>query len=145
VPVNKNSPDTSYGTQYFASINSQNSTIFQFDIPQSYSGNECSVVFLWPEQSQLETSSYTTSGSGGLTFSELNSQTTTSTTYQSAGTGSEVGSVSNAAAGNSYVIASGSCAAGQSVSYEVSATGSLSLSFFEDWNPSPIGVFITTC
>ena len=145
VPVNKNSPSTSYGTQYDASINQENSTIFQFDIPQSYAGKQCSLVFLWPKQSQLETSSFTTSGSGGLTFGQCSAQTTASTTYQSAGDCKTVGSISNAAAGNSYVVASGPCAAGQSVSYEASATGSLSLSFFEDWNPSPIGAFITSC
>ena len=69
-----------------------------------------------------------------------------STTYNNApGISGEVGAVSSVAPGNSYTISSGPCAAGQRVGYEVSATGSLALDYFQDFNPSPIGLYITVC
>merc|ERR1711939_1282273 len=55
VPVNKGSPDESYGTSYFGQVNSTTSSIFNFDIPSSYEGKTCSVVFLFPKKEDLET------------------------------------------------------------------------------------------
>jgi hypothetical protein len=60
------------------------------------------------------------------------------------------------------MVASGACQAGTTMSILASSTGGLSLSYFEvrisnpssrepsltkyqDWNPSPIGVFLTSC
>jgi hypothetical protein len=70
--------------------------------------------------------------------------------------------VDNAMPGNSYMVATGACQAGTTMSVLASSTGGLSLSYFEvrslnllshgsslikkqDWNPSPIGVFLTSC
>ena len=47
--------------------------------------------------------------------------------------------------GNEYVVASGSCYAGQRVAWEISATGNLSLDYFQSSNPTPIGLYITVC
>ncbi|KAF1344221.1 ubiquitin 3 binding protein But2 C-terminal domain-containing protein [Delphinella strobiligena] len=146
IPVNSNHPDQSYGTQYDAYIGGGNSTVFNFDIPSSYEGKQCTVLFLFPEKSQLETSDFTLSGSGSLTFEQLSSAVPLDVTYSSLPSGkSQLGKVETCTPGNSYVISSGSCAAGTTESIEVSASGDLSLEFFEDWNPSPIGVFITSC
>ena len=49
------------------------------------------------------------------------------------------------APGNAYTIASFPCPAGQTVSYEVKAVGDTYLRDFQDYNPSPIGVYITKC
>jgi hypothetical protein len=49
------------------------------------------------------------------------------------------------APGNSYTVASGACAAGQRVSYELCATGDYALNYFQDYNPSPIGLYIREC
>ncbi|KAF2165697.1 hypothetical protein M409DRAFT_23987 [Zasmidium cellare ATCC 36951] len=145
VPVSSSQPDKSYGTQYNATIKSDECTVFNFDIPQSYSGKSCSTVFLFPEQSQLETSSYTFSGSGNLVFSELSKAASQDVTWKSLPSKkSQLGSV-GVSPGNSYAISTESCAAGTTQSIEVCGTGDLSLEFFEDWNPSPIGVFITSC
>lgn len=76
VPVSSASPDTAYGTGYNGIVNSTVSTIFNFDIPSSYSGKTCSLVFLFPLQSQLETSSYTFSGNGAIDFKQLGSVAT---------------------------------------------------------------------
>merc|ERR1712072_976022 len=41
VPVNKDSPDESYGTSYFGQVNSTTSSIFNFDVPYDYEGKTC--------------------------------------------------------------------------------------------------------
>lgn len=59
VPVNSAEPDKAYGTQFNGTASGTISTIFNFDIPASYAGKECSIEFLFPTQDQLETSAYT--------------------------------------------------------------------------------------
>ncbi|KAH0360229.1 hypothetical protein KCU65_g9513, partial [Aureobasidium melanogenum] len=146
IPVNKNSPSTSYGTQYDAYFSSANSTVFNFDIPSSYSGKQCSVIFLLPNKSQLVTSDFTMSGSGGIKFDQLSSPAPLSVSYATCpAVKSTLGMVDNVMPGNSYVVSSGACQAGSTISILASATGSLSLELFEDWNPSAIGLFITSC
>lgn len=133
VPISSGSPDTAYGTQYDAYIDSENSTIFNFDIPSSYEGMTCTTIFLFPEIADLETSSYTFSGSGDLVFSELSTAATEETTYNTAPSVESVLDTIAIESGNSYVVASGSCAAGTTVSIELSSQSGLSLEFFEDW------------
>ncbi|KAF2159610.1 hypothetical protein M409DRAFT_70921 [Zasmidium cellare ATCC 36951] len=145
VPVSSSQPDHAYGTQYNATITSSECTIFNFDIPASYSGKSCSTIFLFPEQSQLETSSFDISGTGSIVFSSLSSAANQQTTWNNAPSKKQqLGSVSPVP-GNSYAISTSQCSPGSTQSIEVCGTGSLSLSFFEDWNPSPIGVYVTSC
>ncbi|KAG9666699.1 hypothetical protein KCU99_g9644, partial [Aureobasidium melanogenum] len=146
IPVNKNSPSTSYGTQYDAYISSSNSTIFNFDIPSSYAGKQCTVIFLLPNKSQLATSDFSLSGAGGITFDQLTSPAPLSVTYATTpAVKSTLDTISSVTPGNSYVVSSGACQAGSTISILASATGSLNLEYFEDWNPSAIGLFITSC
>jgi len=145
VPVSSAQPDKAYGTQYNATISPEECTIFNFDIPSSYAGKQCSTVFLFPEQSQLETSAYTFSGSGELVFSELSKVAYQKTTWNTCPSKkSELGSIA-IQSGNSYTVSSGSCAAGTTQSIEVCSSNGLSLEFFEDYNPSPLGLYITSC
>ncbi|KAH0172218.1 hypothetical protein KCU67_g1822, partial [Aureobasidium melanogenum] len=146
IPVNKNSPSTSYGTQYDAYISSSNSTIFNFDIPSSYAGKQCTVIFLLPNKSQLATSDFSLSGAGGITFDQLTSPAPLSVTYATCpAVKTTLDTISSVTPGNSYVVSSGACQAGSTISILASATGSLNLEYFEDWNPSAIGLFITSC
>jgi hypothetical protein len=163
IPVNKDMPSTSYGTQYFAYLSSSNSTIFNFDIPSSYAGKQCSVIFLFPKQSELQTSSFTMSGAGGIKFDQLTSAAPLNVNYATCpAVKTNLGMVANATPGNSYMVATGACQAGTTMSILASSTGGLSLSYFEvrisiplslellltehqDWNPSPIGLFLTSC
>ena len=144
VPVSSSSPNTAYGTSYFGAANKTTCSIFNFDIPSSYSGQTCTVVFLFPEQSQLQTSSYTVSGSGGLEFSSCSSAASQSTMWDSKPSCQQVSTV-NAAPGNSYTITTGKCKAGQTVSYEMCASGDFSLNYFQDYNLSPIGLYVRAC
>ena len=144
VPVSKSNKDTAYGTSYNGKITSDISTIFNFDIPSSYTGT-CSLVFLFPEQSQLETSSFTFSGNGEFDFTQLSSVATQSTTYATQGGVKTDFGVKTATPGSSVVVSTFACPAGQAVSYEISSASGSSLEYFQDYNPSPIGLYITTC
>ncbi|KAE9365122.1 hypothetical protein N431DRAFT_518127 [Stipitochalara longipes BDJ] len=144
IPVSKSSPNKAYGTSYNGKITSDISSIFNFDVPSSYTGT-CSLVFLFPEQANLETSSFTFAGDGNISITELNSVATQSTTYATQGNvASELGSGS-VAPGQDVVISTFPCPAGKTVSYEMSSVSGTSLEYFQDYNPSPIGLYIRSC
>ncbi|KAF2137171.1 uncharacterized protein K452DRAFT_312603 [Aplosporella prunicola CBS 121167] len=145
VPVNSTTPDQAYGTSYNGEISSHVCSTFNFDIPQSYEGSTCSVVFLFPKKEDLETSNYTVSGSGSAKFSELSSAVSQETTWKTVPeTSKDLGSIS-LEAGNGYTITSGECQAGKTVSYEICGEGSFSLNYFQDYNPSPLGLYVRKC
>ncbi|KAI5208019.1 hypothetical protein E4T38_02985 [Aureobasidium subglaciale] len=160
IPINKDQPGTSYGTQYNAYISSSNSTIFNFDIPASYSGKQCSVIFLFPKKSDLETSDFTMSGSGGMKFDQLASPAPLTVSYSSCpAVSSNMGTIASVTPGNSYIVATGACQPGTTMSILASGTGGMSLTVrpsiqsilviilltLTTGNPSPIGVYITSC
>merc|ERR1712070_1031668 len=127
VPVSSEHPDQAYGTSYNGQINGTTSSIYNFDIPQSYKGQTCSLVFLFPEKSQLETSDFTFNGQGSISVDHLSSAASQSTTYNSCPKTAEHAGSFSPMPGNSYVISTGECAAGTTQSYDLSANGGLSL------------------
>lgn len=146
VLVDKNQPDTALNTGFNGIVSPTVSSIFNFDIPPSYGGRTCSLVFLFPTRESLQTSNYTLSGSGGLDITRLVSASTAETTYNNQpAVNVTFPSIPNLQAGNSYTIGSGGCFAGARVAYKVSATGSLDLNYFQDFNPAPIGLYVTVC
>jgi hypothetical protein len=102
-------------------------------------------VFLFPEKQDLETSSYSFSGDGQIDFAQLSSPASSSTSYSNMPSVSKDFGTTTVAPGNSYVISTFSCPAGQTVGYEMKNAGSTDLNFFEDYNPSPLGLYITVC
>ncbi|KAL8953111.1 MAG: hypothetical protein Q9222_000994 [Ikaeria aurantiellina] len=146
VPVDKDQPDTALNTGYNGHFSPTVSSIFNFDIPPSDEGKTCSLVFLFPTRDQLQTSNYTLSGSGGIDIVRLNDPASSETTYNNQPSVEQaVGSVPDLQAGNSYVIGSGDCFAGRRVGYKISATGSLDLDYFQNYDPEAIGLYITVC
>ena len=146
VLVNKDSPTTASGDSYNGTFSSTVSSIFNFDIPESDSGKTCSLVFLLPTLSEMISSAFSLSGSGGLDVAQLKSPATEQTSYSTIpNVEKDLGGPTSITPGNEYVIASGSCAAGQTVSYAVSATGSLALNYFQDSVAAAIGFYITVC
>ncbi|KAJ5928586.1 hypothetical protein N7466_007542 [Penicillium verhagenii] len=145
VPINSSAPSTAYGTQYFGTVSETVSTIFNFDIPSSYEGSTCNLVFMFPEKADLETSDYTFSGDGKIDFSKLSEVASSSTSYDNAPSVSEDLGDITITAGNTYVVSTFTCPAGETVAYEMSEAGSTYLYFFEDYNPSPLGLYITKC
>ena len=147
VPVSSSQPDKAEGTSYNGTISPDMSSIFNFDLPQSYAGKTCSLVFLFPEQKDLKTSFYAFNNKGGISVSELSAPATEQTTYNSKPKAAVagIGSISSVKPGSSYVVASHECNAGARQAFEFSSTGDLDLSYFQDYNPSPIGAYITVC
>jgi hypothetical protein len=145
VPISSEHPDQAYGTSYNGQINSTVSTIFNFDIPKEYNGKQCSIVFLFPNKQDLQTAGYTFGGSGNLGCAELSSAASQKTSWSNApAVKKDLGNIA-LQPGNSYVVATGDCQAGSTQSIELSSKDGLSLNFFEDYNPSPLGLYITSC
>ncbi|KAL8994546.1 MAG: hypothetical protein Q9169_005510 [Polycauliona sp. 2 TL-2023] len=146
VPVDKNQPDAALGTSYNGLVTPTISSLYNFDLPAAYEGRTCSLVFLFPTRDQLQTSDYTLSGSGGLNVERLEEPADSATSFNNQPKVNDtVGVVPDLQPGNSYVIRSGLCYAGSRIGYKVSATGSLDLDYFQDYNPEPIGLYVTVC
>ncbi|KAH6639795.1 ubiquitin 3 binding protein But2 C-terminal domain-containing protein [Boeremia exigua] len=145
IPVDSEQSSKAFGTSYNGKVDSHTCSIFNFDIPTSYSGKTCSVVFLFPEQKDLETSSFTVSGTGPVSFTKLKGPASQQTTWANQpGKDYDLASI-EITPGNSYSIASGDCAAGQTVSYEICSEGDFALDYFQDYNPSPLGLYVRQC
>lgn len=143
--MSSSSPDESYGTSYNGYVDSDNTTAFNFDIPQSDEGKTCTLLFLFPKKEDLETTDYTFNGQGSIDFAQLSDAVSEDTSYSSCPSKQQdLGSVTPQP-GGSYVVQSGPCAAGTTETIQMSASGGLELEWFNDWNPSPLGLFITTC
>ncbi|KAJ5730357.1 uncharacterized protein N7483_004865 [Penicillium malachiteum] len=137
IPINSASPDTASGTSFNGEVTSTISSIFNFDIPPSDSGKTCSLVFLFPEKADLQTSSFTFSGDGKVNFSELSKAASSSTTFSNAPfVSNNIGDVT-ISPGHSYVISTFSCPAGQAIAFEMKNAGTTNLDYFQDFNPSP--------
>ncbi|KAI0551500.1 ubiquitin 3 binding protein But2 C-terminal domain-containing protein [Xylaria curta] len=146
IPVDSANANSAPGTSNFGEVTSTISTAFNFDIPQSDSGKTCNLVFYFPTQSQLETSSYTFSGSGAIEFGRLSSPVTKGTSYSSLPSVAESYGQKTVTPGSGHTISSFACPAGQSVAFEMKAAkGDTSTSFryFQDYNPCPLGLYIT--
>ena len=104
------------------------------------------MVFLFPTRDQLQTSNYTLSGSGGFLVELLNEPADSATSFNNQPeVNVTVNTVPDVQPGNSYVVGSGACFSNARIGYKVSATGSLDLDYFQDYNPAPIGLYVTVC
>ncbi|KAJ5807022.1 hypothetical protein N7474_010614 [Penicillium riverlandense] len=137
VPINSASPGTAAGTQFNGEVTSTISSIFNFDIPSSDSGKTCSLVFSFPQQADLQTSSFTLSGDGKVDIARLSGAASSSTTFNNApSVAQDLGDIT-ISPGNTFVVSTFSCPAGQTVAFEMKNAGSTNLKFFEDFNPPP--------
>ncbi|KAI0532622.1 ubiquitin 3 binding protein But2 C-terminal domain-containing protein [Xylaria digitata] len=146
IPVDSSAPDSAPGTSYFGEVSPTISSAFNFDIPQSASGRTCNLVFYFPTQSQLETSSFNFTGSGAVDFQRLGSPVSESTSYANLPPAAESYGTQTLAPGNGYQITSFGCPAGQAVAFEMTAANgdnSTDFRYFQDYNPCPIGLYVT--
>lgn len=146
-PVSSLNPNTVYGPQYFASLGGGNSTIFTFDYQHA---GTCTLEFKFPSTAQIKalqgTTSYQISGASiAVTLYQLNNVASIGSTYSSKPTrGQSFTGV--LAPGTNTTFASFPCPTGTSVSYElVSNIDNNKLSFFEDYNPPPLGLLALMC
>ncbi|OQE46379.1 hypothetical protein PENCOP_c001G00901 [Penicillium coprophilum] len=145
IPVDSSSPSTTAGTGFNGTVSSTTSTLFNFDIPAADAGKTCSLIFLFPKLEDLETSSYSFSGDGKIDFAKLSSTADSSTNFGNMPSVSQDLGTITVNPGSSYLVSTFSCPAGQAVAYEMKNAGTTHFNFFEDWNPSPLGLYITTC
>lgn len=146
VPVDKSWPDKAYGTKLNGTFSDRICTIFNFDINPRFSGKTCSLAFLFPKQEHLETSAYrfdTWSDKASLQFYKLKTPATWDTTWNT------VGPKELLAEGPIYPdLAVGSythkCPGGKTESIMVCGKD-VYLDYFQDFNPSPIGMYMRTC
>lgn len=137
IPIDSSSPNKVAGTSFNGTITSTISSIFNFDFLPSSANKQCSLVFLFPTQDKLETSAFTFSGDGAISFLELQAPASSSTSFSNAPQVKVDFGVTNVSPGHTYTIATFACPAGQTVAFELKNAGSTSLDFFEDFNPAP--------
>ncbi|KAI9682072.1 MAG: hypothetical protein M1817_000126 [Caeruleum heppii] len=133
------------GNTLFPEITPTVSTIFNFDLPPTTAGHICSVVFLFPLQHELQTSSYDFHGNGKVHFSFLDGVANHETTVANAPPIHHEYGAPTITPGGSYLIASYPCPAGERISIKAAASGDTHLKYFQDYNPKPIGLYITVC
>ena len=144
IPVNQSQPDEAAGTSYDGQFGPSISSMYNFDITEM--DKTCSLVFLFPDQSEMPSSSFTLTGSGGVNVSRLVAPATASTTWNNAPLAVQVlGSVAAFSPGNTYSIATFPCPGGQTICIELAATGSLSFEYFQDSAAPGIGLYVTVC
>ncbi|RYP44469.1 hypothetical protein DL768_009068 [Monosporascus sp. mg162] len=146
IPIDSSKPDVAEGTSYFGEVSKTKSSVFDFNIPPSADGKTCKLVFLFPQHEDLETSSFTFSGAGELDFARLSKPVDQQTSYSNVPDVAEDLGQFTVKPGNAYNIASFDCPAGERASIEMAnaADEDTSLRFFQDYNPCPIGLFMTT-
>ncbi|KAI9656339.1 MAG: hypothetical protein M1821_005002 [Bathelium mastoideum] len=145
VPVDAAHPDKVIGTSYFGKVSGNISSIFDFDIPEFDAGKSCSLVFLLPIRSSLDTSDFSLTGTGAIDFLALAAAANSSTTYNNRPAPLQNLGHITVVPGNSYTLGSFACPGGKRVGVEVSAYGDTYLSWFQDFNPPAIGLYITIC
>jgi hypothetical protein len=154
LPISPEAPDYAYGNSYVAYVSPDNTTVFNFDIPEEepYTGT-CALLFLFPYDSQLgiENLPFYFSGleeeegeNGGLDFALLSGVAGPELTYQTTPSVDTDYGKTKVVPGNSYTIATFPCKSGET-SYSVSSVGNVELDFFQDSEPDPIGLYIVPC
>lgn len=146
VPVDELSPDAARGNSLNGTIAPGVCSIFNFDIRPEHKGKQCSAIFLLPEHDKLETSAYSMEGSGKLYFYELHDAATHETTWNNKAKGEPfpVGPV-DIKPGKKMALKQEACRPGEKFGIQVCSDGDLSLNFFQDYNPEPIGMYIRVC
>lgn len=152
IKVNAERPDDlSWGSPFDANVlGNKISTIFNFDIPQWWAGKTCSLIFLFPTKDQLQTSNFNWEPTWGVAaFSELAKPATEATTYNNKGPAVHNFGEFNLSPGHSYVISTHKCPAGKRVGMEMAGHSrngyQFNLSYFQDYNPAPIGLYLRAC
>jgi hypothetical protein len=154
LPTSPEAPDYAFGDSYIAYISSDNTTIFNFDVPDSspYTGN-CALLFLFPYASTLSlpNSPFYFSGieeeegeNGGLDFALLKGVADPEVTYRTIPPVDTDYGKTKILPGNGYTIATFPCRSG-TTSYAVSSVGNVELDYFQDSGSDPIGLYIVPC
>jgi hypothetical protein len=145
IPVDQSKPDKTHGTNFNGTITDKACTIYNFDVRPSLAGQSCSLVWLFPEQKDLETSSFTYSGSKKPTMevSHVHKPADEHTTWNKVGA-KDVVAKGPVVPGQNFNALTMECPGGQKVAYMLCGKD-VSLNYFQDFNPSPIGLYMRAC
>ena len=109
--------------------------MFNFDIPASNAGKQCTLTFLFPEKASLETSSYSTSGDGLFEFYQLSKPATKSMSWDSSPDFSASLGTYMLTPGSAATISTFACPAGQTIGIWMDSANDAMLNYFQDFNP----------
>ena len=145
--ISASNPDEAFGPQFNGVFTPNDiSSIFSFDIPASRADANCTLEFIFPDQSQLQTSSFSYSGGGSFFFTGYNPGScpgpqTTFNNQPQPGPFPAFPPI-HMEPGNAYTIDIGPCfvSAGTCVA-GLTSTNDTSFNFFQDFNECPIGVY----
>ncbi|KAL5324538.1 hypothetical protein ACEPPN_009084 [Leptodophora sp. 'Broadleaf-Isolate-01'] len=146
-------PNEPVGDQYMVWISPAASTLFNFDIPTSYTGT-CSLIFLFPFMSELDPSAgkYKYSGmeqveyqNGGLNFALLAGVADNSTTYNTTPPVAVDYGKTKILPGNKYTVSTFPCPAGKTITIEGSSVNKTELDYFQNTESQPIGLYLVPC
>ncbi|KAL1643095.1 hypothetical protein SLS58_005064 [Diplodia intermedia] len=140
VPVDASKPDFAPGTSLFGTVSKTVKTYFNFDIPSKYVGKSCAVVFMLPQQSQLETSSFELKGSGHV-FGGWTKEVSKETTFNTAPEGLKSKVSGTLRPGQSYVFGRTQCKPGV-MTFVMEGASDTYFKWFQDFNPCPIGLYL---
>lgn len=108
------------------------STLYTFDIPASYAGRVCELVFFFPKEHEMGPVNFKFSGKGQISFAKLKAVAPADTTYVNAPAKLfDFGSYA-VQLDNSYLIGSHERPAGTSVTFELSGLGEMYLGYFQN-------------
>lgn len=148
VPIDRANPDMAYGQSPYGQVSPNASSLFTFDIPATDAGKSCKVFFALPSQ---QSASYFLSGDGSVVFSRLGGDVNQGTTYNDVLSGRAGGRAALGALkltpGNTYVLESFACPAGQKLTYALDEPvgRDTCLVYKQGATPVPIGMFVSTC
>ncbi|KAF2835267.1 hypothetical protein M501DRAFT_1020042 [Patellaria atrata CBS 101060] len=144
VPIDASKPHKACGTQYNGVCSATKSTIYNFDIPESYKGKTCSLIFLFPKKGHMETSDYKYNGHGSIRASVLWAPADEHTTYANAPAKKRDFGSFDIKPGHEYVLDTYPCRHGMRIGFELESEG-IELEYFQDYNPEPIGLYLRQC
>ncbi|KAK0271774.1 hypothetical protein LTR35_013250 [Friedmanniomyces endolithicus] len=143
VHVDEKLQDKALGNSLNGLAAGSKSSIFNFDIPAADAGKTCSLKFLLPAEGTMETSNYKLSGNGSFEFAILQEPATKDTTYETMPKVHDYLNDFELVPGNAYTVSSYPCPPGGSVGIWMYATGDAKLEYFQDFNPCPVGLYVT--
>ncbi|KAL2073786.1 hypothetical protein VTL71DRAFT_11112 [Oculimacula yallundae] len=153
VPASIGMPDASIGTQYMVYISPAATTLFNFDVPVTYTGT-CALIFLFPFMSELDPSvgKYKYSGieqveyqNGGLNFALLEGVATNSTTFNTIPPIAVDFGKTKILPGNEYSVSKFPCPAGKNITIQGSSVNKTELDYFQNTASKPMGLFLVKC
>lgn len=155
VPTSPKNPDTSYGSSHIVYISSDATTLFNFDIPPSYAGRTCALMFLFPFYDELDPAAgeFYYSGleqevlsRGGFDFAQLSSTIGVAETYKSTAAVSVEYGMIPVLPGTKNLITKFPCPAGKAVIFKVGSVKGAELDFMQYFGKTAaIGLYIVPC